>query len=71
MQRGGKRPGAGAPKANLNRLKDGFQSKQLKQVLYRGTPQDWDDFLSRLPDDVSRVRVRTVAALLLIRSPSS
>ena len=33
MPRGGRRPGAGAPKGNINALKYGRQSKQLKSVL--------------------------------------
>ena len=32
MPRGGPRPGAGAPKGNLNALKHGKMSRQLKQV---------------------------------------
>ena len=32
MPRGGKRPGAGAPKGNLNALKHGGRSKQFKQL---------------------------------------
>ena len=38
MSRGGRRPGAGAPRNNLNALKDGEFSVQLRQVLYEGTP---------------------------------
>ncbi len=30
--RGGKRPGAGAPRGNLNALKDGVYSQQLKRI---------------------------------------
>jgi uncharacterized protein YjcR len=33
MQRGGKRPGAGAPKGNLNALKTGVRSRQLKAAI--------------------------------------
>ena len=32
MPRGGKRPGAGAPKGNLNALKHGRHSAQLQQL---------------------------------------
>ena len=32
MPRGGKRPGAGAPKGNLNALKHGLRSQQLRQL---------------------------------------
>ncbi len=33
MPRGGRRPGAGAPKGNLNALRTGTRSKQLKAVI--------------------------------------
>ena len=33
MPRGGKRPGAGAPRGNLNALKSGKRSKQVKAVI--------------------------------------
>ena len=33
MPRGGRRPGAGAPKGNLNALKTGARSRQLRAVL--------------------------------------
>ena len=33
MPRGGRRPGAGAPKGNLNALKSGKRSKQVKAVI--------------------------------------
>ena len=33
MPRGGKRPGAGAPKGNLNALKTGSRSRQLNIVI--------------------------------------
>jgi len=33
MPHGGKRPGAGAPKGNLNALKSGRRSRQLKMVI--------------------------------------
>ncbi len=32
-QRGGRRPGAGAPKGNLNALKNGSRSKQLRTLI--------------------------------------
>lgn len=31
--RGGKRPGAGAPKGNINRLKSGSRSKLLRSIV--------------------------------------
>ena len=33
MQRGGRRPGAGAPKGNLNALRTGAHSKQLSATI--------------------------------------
>jgi len=33
MPRGGKRPGAGAPKGNLNAIKDGRRSKQIARAV--------------------------------------
>ena len=33
MPRGGKRPGAGAPRGNLNALKNGSRSKQLRTLI--------------------------------------
>ncbi len=68
MSRGGRRPGAGAPKGNLNALKDGEFSRQLTKILYEGTPQEWYDFLARLKDDRFRARVNMSATLLWIRS---
>ncbi len=32
MPRGGRRPGAGAPKGNLNALRHGLRSKQVQQI---------------------------------------
>ena len=68
--RGGNRPGAGAPRGNLNALKDGEFSRQLRQALYKGTPQEWHVFLSRLKDDRFRARANISATLLWIRSGS-
>ena len=47
MPRGGKRPGAGAPKGNLNAVKDGEYSKQMAIALYGGSLKDWEQFLAR------------------------
>ncbi len=33
MPRGGRRPGAGAPKGNLNALRNGLRSKQLRLLI--------------------------------------
>jgi hypothetical protein len=71
MPRGGKRPGAGAPSGNLNSLKNGEYSQQLRHALYGNTPQEWDQFLSRLKDDRFRARANMSATLLWIRDSSS
>ena len=68
MSRGGSRPGAGAPRNNLNAMKNGEFSVQLKRVLNEGTPQQWHEFLSRLKDDRFRARANMSAALLWIRT---
>ncbi len=68
--RGGKRPGAGAPMGNLNSLKNGGYSQQLRHALYGNTPQEWHEFLSRLKDDRFRARAKMSATLLWIRSAS-
>ena len=68
MPRGGRRPGAGAPRNNLNALKNGKFSSQMRKTLFEGTPQEWHDFLYRLKDDRFRVRANMSAALLWIRS---
>ena len=70
MPRGGKRPGAGAPRGNLNSLKNGEYSQQLRHALYGNTLQEWDQFLARLKDDRFRARVNMSATLLWIRSGS-
>ena len=68
MPRGGRRKGAGAPKMNLNNFKRGNKSRQLQSALFTDGSQEWNNFLSRLPDNKCRLRARTVAALLFIRS---
>jgi len=70
MPRGGFRPGAGAPQGNLNRLKYGRYSHQLRRALYSANPQDWQDFLSRLPDDCFRASANMSAVLLWVRKSS-
>lgn len=70
MPRGGKRSGAGAPRNNLNAMKNGKHSSQLRQTLYKGTPQEWQEFLSRLKDDRFRARVNMSSTLLWISSGS-
>jgi len=70
MSRGGCRVGAGGPRNNLNALKDGEFSMQLRKVLYEGSPQEWHEFLSRLKDDRFRASANMSATLLWIRSGS-
>jgi len=68
MPRGGRRPGAGAPRHNLNAMKSGRFSIQLSQALISSEAQDWKTFLARMKDDKFRARVNMTATLLLIRS---
>ena len=68
MPRGGSRPGAGAPQGNLNRLKYGQYSRQLRRALCSDKPQDWQDFPSRLKYDRFRDRVNMSAVLTWISS---
>jgi hypothetical protein len=70
VPRGGPRPGAGAPRNNINALKNGRFSRQLRQTLYEGTPQEWHEFLSRMKDDRFCARANMSATLLWIRSGS-
>lgn len=55
MPRGGKRPGAGAPKGNLNRLKHGKHSKQLSGVISSMAPQQKTKFIQTLKEQGARV----------------
>jgi hypothetical protein len=66
--RGGRRPGAGAPRHNINALKNGRFSAQLKQALNSSGDHDWKLFLSRMKDDQFRARVNMAAVLLLIQN---
>jgi hypothetical protein len=70
MPRGGRRPGAGAPPKNLNALKNGQFSAQLKRALTSSEHKDWDSFLARMKDDNFRARANVIAALSWIRSIS-
>lgn len=61
--RGGKRPGAGVPKGNLNALKDGWRSKQVHEWIERMTSTSGGRrFLAAImqlePADVTTVRRR-------------
>jgi hypothetical protein len=41
MPRGGRRPGAGAPRGNLNHLVDGRRSRQLRQLFIAAARSPW------------------------------
>ena len=56
MPRGGKRPGAGAPKGNLNRLKHGKHSKQLSGVISSMNPQQKTEFIQTLKEQPGNER---------------
>jgi len=67
-RRGGRRPGAGAPKGNLNALKHGENSRQLQQLaLALSLVPDARKALNRLARRQRRqqARARTVAVTLL------
>ena len=67
-RRGGRRPGAGAPKGNLNALKHGENSRQLQQLaLALSLVPDARKALNRLARRRRRreARARTVAVTLL------
>ena len=67
-RRGGRRPGAGAPKGNLNALKHGENSRQLQQLaLALSLVPDARKALNRLAKRQRRreTRARTVAVTLL------
>ena len=68
-RRGGRRPGAGAPKGNLNALKHGENSRQLQQLaLALSLVPDARKALNRLAKRQRRreARARTVAVTLLV-----
>jgi hypothetical protein len=48
MPRGGRRPGAGAPRGNLNAVKHGLESLQIKSALRSGTLHEWKHVLERM-----------------------
>lgn len=47
MSQGGKRPGAGAPKGNLNAVKSGQFSKRIMGSLKSGSSQAFDALLEK------------------------
>ena len=48
MPRGGRRPGAGAPRGNLNAVKHGLESIQVKSALRAGSLQQWKFILDKM-----------------------
>jgi len=73
MPHGGKRPGAGAPKGNLNALKSGRRSRQLKMVIQAlvAAPTVRRVMLQLAQQDIRRnPRLRdTIAALARLSDP--
>jgi hypothetical protein len=73
MPHGGKRPGAGAPKGNLNALKSGRRSRQLKIVIQAlvAAPSVRRVMLQLARQDIRRnPRLReTIAALARLSDP--
>jgi ABC-type antimicrobial peptide transport system permease subunit len=73
MTHGGKRPGAGAPKGNLNALKTGRRSKQLKAVISAllASPSVRRVMLALMKDDIRRRKEvkETIAAIALLADP--
>jgi hypothetical protein len=73
MTHGGKRPGAGAPKGNLNALKTGRRSRQLKIVIQAlvAAPTVRGVMLQLARQDIRRnPRLReTIAALARLSDP--
>lgn len=67
MPRGGRRPGAGAPLHNLNRLKGGRQSTQMVEALLASDPRIWKLFLKRVKGAKYRARLNLAATMLWIR----
>jgi hypothetical protein len=53
----------GAPAGNLNRLKNGQYSRQMRQALGSDSPDDWQNFLARLGNDRQRACVTLVAVM--------
>ncbi len=68
MSRGGKRFGAGTPQGNLNALKNGQYSRQLRQAFL--DKMEWRRFLDHLKDDRQRARAKFSAVLWWISSGS-
>jgi hypothetical protein len=62
----GERRQRGAPPGNLNSLKYGQYSRQMRRALQSSDPEDWQNFLARLRDDRQRARVDLVVVLLWV-----
>jgi hypothetical protein len=68
MPRGGRCPGSVTPRNNLDALKNGELSRQLRQTLNEGSLQEWEKFFPWLKDDRFRAKANMSASLLWIRS---
>jgi hypothetical protein len=64
---GGRRPGAGAPRNTLSRIKTGRYSKQLRDALFSSDPGAWKNYLARIHDPEIRERVALEATLIWFR----
>jgi hypothetical protein len=60
----GERRHRGAQPGNLNSLRHGQYSRQMRRALQSSAPEDWQNFLARLRDDRQRARVNLMAVLL-------
>ncbi len=62
MPRGGKRPGAGAPRGNFNAFKNGEHSLQLHLALHYGRMQDFRTISHRIALSRAKKRARSQAS---------
>jgi hypothetical protein len=67
MTRGGRRPGAGARRNNLNAMKNGIYSMQMIEAVLASDPAIWKVFLARMKDNKHRARASLAATMLWIR----
>lgn len=67
MPHGGRRPGAGAPRNTMSRIKTGVYSQQLREALFSSDPDAWKNYLARINDPKIRERVTLEAALIWVR----
>ena len=67
MPRGGRRPGAGAPRNSMNAFKNGQYSMQMARAILASDPRVWKLFLKRMKNDKFRARANLAATMLWIR----